>query len=269
MGVCVCKGLGTPPLLRQPLVRWVPATTSSSSSSSSSPAPATREGGRASAAAHTPCATRPHTSACSPQNPQAQALALQAVRAYASKDVRFGIEARNSVLAGVNKLADAVQVTLGPKVSVACMRGRACKHTYVRTRAHTRTRAHRPHCSGRACVPGGAGGCTRPPNPPLLDAPAACPGPGRAGPAACLGARPIPATPSHMPRTTPRTRTQGRNVMIEQAYGGPKITKDGVTVAKAIELKCRYENMGAALVKQVASATNDVAGDGACVACCA
>jgi chaperonin GroEL len=50
--------------------------------------------------------------------------------------------------------------------------------------------------------------------------------------------------------------------MIEQAYGGPKITKDGVTVAKAIELKDRFENMGAALVKQVASATNDVAGDG-------
>jgi chaperonin GroEL len=51
--------------------------------------------------------------------------------------------------------------------------------------------------------------------------------------------------------------------MIEQAYGGPKITKDGVTVAKAIELKDRFENMGASLVKQVASATNDVAGDGA------
>lgn len=55
---------------------------------------------------------------------------------------------------------------------------------------------------------------------------------------------------------------QGRNVMIEQAYGGPKITKDGVTVARAIELKDRFENMGASLVKQVASATNDVAGDG-------
>jgi hypothetical protein len=50
--------------------------------------------------------------------------------------------------------------------------------------------------------------------------------------------------------------------MIEQAYGGPKITKDGVTVAKAIELKDRFENMGASLVKQVASATNDAAGDG-------
>jgi chaperonin GroEL len=50
--------------------------------------------------------------------------------------------------------------------------------------------------------------------------------------------------------------------MIEQAYGGPKITKDGVTVARAIELKDRFENMGASLVKQVASATNDVAGDG-------
>ncbi|KAI8474825.1 MAG: chaperonin Cpn60/TCP-1 family [Monoraphidium minutum] len=97
------------------------------------------------------------------------AALLQAARGYASKDVRFGIECRDAVLGGVNKLADAVQVTLGPK---------------------------------------------------------------------------------------------GRNVMIEQAYGGPKITKDGVTVARAIELKDRFENMGASLVKQVASATNDVAGDG-------
>ena len=55
---------------------------------------------------------------------------------------------------------------------------------------------------------------------------------------------------------------QGRNVIIEQAYGSPKITKDGVTVAKAIEFENRYQNVGAALVKQVASATNDVAGDG-------
>lgn len=50
--------------------------------------------------------------------------------------------------------------------------------------------------------------------------------------------------------------------MIEQAYGGPKITKDGVTVARAIELRDKFENIGASLVKQVASATNDVAGDG-------
>lgn len=50
--------------------------------------------------------------------------------------------------------------------------------------------------------------------------------------------------------------------MIEQPYGGPKITKDGVTVARAVELRDRFENMGASLVKQVASATNDVAGDG-------
>jgi len=60
---------------------------------------------------------------------------------------------------------------------------------------------------------------------------------------------------------------QGRNVVIEQAYGGPKITKDGVTVAKAIEFKDHFQNVGAALVKQVASATNDVAGDGACPKC--
>lgn len=50
--------------------------------------------------------------------------------------------------------------------------------------------------------------------------------------------------------------------MIEQSYGAPKITKDGVTVAKALEFKDRYHNVGASLVKQVASATNDVAGDG-------
>lgn len=55
---------------------------------------------------------------------------------------------------------------------------------------------------------------------------------------------------------------QGRNVVIEQTYGSPKITKDGVTVAKAIELRDRYQNVGANLIKQVASDTNDVAGDG-------
>lgn len=52
-------------------------------------------------------------------------------------------------------------------------------------------------------------------------------------------------------------------MVIEQAYGGPKITKDGVTVAKAIEFRDKFHNVGASLVKQVASATNDVAGDGA------
>ena len=51
-------------------------------------------------------------------------------------------------------------------------------------------------------------------------------------------------------------------MVIEQPYGGPKITKDGVTVAKNIELKCKFQNLGASLVKQVANATNDVAGDG-------
>ena len=55
---------------------------------------------------------------------------------------------------------------------------------------------------------------------------------------------------------------QGRNVVIEQSYGSPKITKDGVTVAKAIEFKDRFQNLGASLIKQVASDTNDVAGDG-------
>ena len=108
----------------------------------------------------------PPPPAASPPRPQA----LDALQArYYAKEVRFGDECRAGVLAGVEKLADAVQVTLGPK---------------------------------------------------------------------------------------------GRNVVIEQAYGGPKITKDGVTVAKAIEFKDRFHNVGASLIKQVASATNDVAGDG-------
>lgn len=55
---------------------------------------------------------------------------------------------------------------------------------------------------------------------------------------------------------------KGRNVMIEQPYGPPKVTKDGVTVAKAIEFKDKWQNMGAQLVISVAQKTNDVAGDG-------
>lgn len=55
---------------------------------------------------------------------------------------------------------------------------------------------------------------------------------------------------------------KGRNVIIEKKFGAPHITKDGVTVAKEIELECPFENMGAQLVKEVASKTNDDAGDG-------
>ncbi len=55
---------------------------------------------------------------------------------------------------------------------------------------------------------------------------------------------------------------RGRNVVIEKSYGSPTITKDGVTVAKEIELENRFENMGAQMVKEVASKTSDVAGDG-------
>jgi chaperonin GroEL len=54
----------------------------------------------------------------------------------------------------------------------------------------------------------------------------------------------------------------GRNVILDKKYGGPTITKDGVTVAKEIELEDPYENMGAQLVREVASKTSDVAGDG-------
>ncbi len=87
----------------------------------------------------------------------------------AAKDIKFGQEARAQILAGVNSLANAVKVTLGPK---------------------------------------------------------------------------------------------GRNVVIEKSFGAPLITKDGVTVAKEIELEGKFENMGAQLVKEVASKTSDVAGDG-------
>ena len=55
---------------------------------------------------------------------------------------------------------------------------------------------------------------------------------------------------------------KGRNVILERSYGAPTITKDGVSVAKEIELKDKFENMGAQMVKEVASKTSDVAGDG-------
>jgi len=86
-----------------------------------------------------------------------------------AKDVKFGESARNRMLAGVNILADAVKVTLGPK---------------------------------------------------------------------------------------------GRNVVLDKAFGAPTVTKDGVSVAKEIELENKFENMGAQMVKEVASKTSDVAGDG-------
>lgn len=55
---------------------------------------------------------------------------------------------------------------------------------------------------------------------------------------------------------------KGRNVVLDRGYGSPIITKDGVTVAKEIELKDKFENIGASLIKEVASKTNDIAGDG-------
>src|SRR6266516_6348196 len=55
---------------------------------------------------------------------------------------------------------------------------------------------------------------------------------------------------------------KGRNVVIDKSYGSPLITKDGVTVAKEIELEDKFENMGAQMVREVASKTSDVAGDG-------
>src|SRR6266511_3933624 len=55
---------------------------------------------------------------------------------------------------------------------------------------------------------------------------------------------------------------KGRNVVIDKKYGSPTITKDGVTVAKEIDLQNHYENVGAQMLKEVASKTSDIAGDG-------
>src|SRR5438270_1856731 len=55
---------------------------------------------------------------------------------------------------------------------------------------------------------------------------------------------------------------KGRNVVLDKSFGAPRITKDGVTVAKEIELGDKFENMGAQMVKEVASRTSDLAGDG-------
>jgi chaperonin GroEL len=55
---------------------------------------------------------------------------------------------------------------------------------------------------------------------------------------------------------------KGRNVILEKSFGAPRSTKDGVTVAKEIELEDKFENMGAQMLKEVASKTNDTAGDG-------
>ena len=55
---------------------------------------------------------------------------------------------------------------------------------------------------------------------------------------------------------------KGRNVVIDKSFGSPRITKDGVAVAKEIELSDKFENMGAQMVREVASKTNDLAGDG-------
>ena len=55
---------------------------------------------------------------------------------------------------------------------------------------------------------------------------------------------------------------KGRNVVIDKSYGAPRITKDGVTVAKEIELEDKFENMGAQMLKEVASKTSEIAGDG-------
>src|SRR5579872_4537262 len=60
---------------------------------------------------------------------------------------------------------------------------------------------------------------------------------------------------------------RGRNVALDKGYGGPTITNDGVSIAREISLRDKFENMGAEIVKEVASKTNDIAGDGTTTAC--
>ena len=178
------------------------------------------------------------SSACPLPGPTQAFDALQ-TRGYAAKELRFGDECRAGLLAGVEKLADAVQVTLGPKV-----------------RAWSASAAAAGACQQRACSSNSsmrAGAAAQLTSAARSSAPI-----GRGAVATVAAATRPPPTP----RPPAASRAQGRNVVIEQTYGAPKITKDGVTVAKAIEFKDKHMNVGASLVKQVASATNDVAGDG-------
>ncbi|WVY96017.1 hypothetical protein V8G54_028168 [Vigna mungo] len=130
-------------------------------------------------------------------------------RNYAAKDIKFGVEARALMLKGVEELADAVKVTMGPKIS----------------------RVQVVEQEERIV------------NGPLYEV---------VNMSLDLEVKDI----------DPNLVPLGRNVVIEQSFGAPKVTKDGVTVAKSIEFKDKVKNIGASLVKQVANATNDVAGDG-------
>ena len=71
-----------------------------------------------------------------------------------------------------------------------------------------------------------------------------------------------PLLPFKLDYNTTTIGPKGRNVVIDQSYGAPKITKDGVTVAKAIDFSDKLKNVGAQLVKHVSTRTNDKAGDG-------
>ncbi|EOD10125.1 heat shock protein 60, partial [Emiliania huxleyi CCMP1516] len=138
------------------------------------------------------------------------------------KDLRFGDEARALMLKGVDQLADAVQAPL---------------HTAISTPSLPPQPASQPPSLPAAAL---AGDMWR-------------------------VARTAPALrraihDSLLPQVT--LGPKGRNAVIDQSFGAPKITKDGVTVAKSIEFKDRHMNLGAQLVRQVANKTNDIAGDG-------
>ena len=185
---------------------------------------------------------------------------LQQTRNYAAKELQFGIEGRSSMLKGVQRLANAVQVTLGPKVPGFTRRAACAPH---RT-SSTFTCPETSHATGLLLVIGMQVYCAN----LRLEQAYGQKGTDGGFNAAVIYYMDAQKEQQHacfaqrwlMLRMC--SCWQGRNVIIEQSYGAPKITKDGVTVAKSIEFKNKFENLGASLIKQVASATNDVAGDG-------
>jgi hypothetical protein len=154
-----------------------------------------------------------------------------------AKEIAFGTEARASMLRGVDMLADAVQTTLGPKVS-------------RRLRFPSLFLRHAAGCAASRAVPTAPRGLVH-------GAGTLASARSQASPRGALCAK-----LADLHTLGPSAHPQGRNVAIEQSYGPPKITKDGVTVAKSIEFADKYHNLGAQLVKGVASKTNDQAGDG-------
>ncbi|RXH78479.1 hypothetical protein DVH24_001997 [Malus domestica] len=179
-------------------------------------------------------------------------------RNYTAKDIKLGVEARALMLSGVEELADAVKVTMGPKViyliPLQLILVGHLPFTLYKTFTLTLYKCAlcalgRTQCTRLPFYAGSGRGECRLAFSPFME-------------------RLLPSLEPETYRSWAKAlaytiiSTGGRNVVIEQSFGAPKVTKDGVTVAKSIEFKDKVKNVGASLVKQVANATNDVAGDG-------